>query len=324
MCGIWNEVDSRADELAPEDLDEILADRLFSAMEFVGVSGGEPFVREDLPEICRVILGRCAKVQRVSLTTNGLLCKRMSRTLPEIADEISAARRLLDVSVSVHGIGEGLDSIYGVDGAFQKIERTTELLEELRNDGRLSFSMNCVLLADNLHQARELKVWAADRTIPLNFVIGEDRHRFRTEGLDGAFATGDDMGELVGFLGELVDDPALSAVTAGKYREIIAMLEGRKERSLSCYYAMGGLVLGHDGRLFYCSHSRDIGSCRERSPWEIYVDPENLAYREEELIQRECRRCPPYTRTRREIGKDLPRVLIEVVRRRLRKPRSNS
>jgi len=316
MCGIWKETGTREHELSPDDLDELLADELFSGLEFVSINGGEPFVRDDLAELCRVILRRCPKVKRLSLTTNGLLHRRMRDVLPRISDAVEEAGALLDVSVSVHGMEKTLDTIYGVENAFTRSRRTVGLLEELREKGRLSFSMNCVLLAGNLDEARALRSWAAARAIPITFVIGERRRRFRTEGMDEAFVTEDDEARLVSFLRQLVDDPEQSAVSADKYREIVDIMEGAKTRTLSCYYAMGGVLLGYDGVLYYCPHSAAIGDCRERPPAEIYFDPENLAYRRTALFESECLECPPYTRTRWEMQKDLPRTLRSMVRRR--------
>ena len=317
MCGIWKETGTRAEELSPEALSGILEDRLFSRMEFVGISGGEPFLRADLAEVSAVILERCPMVKRLSLTTNGLLTRRMRTVLPEISERARSTGTLLDVSVSVHGMGETLAGIYGVAGAFEKIERTIEVLEELRSEQRLSFSMNCVLLSDNLGSSGELRRWAEGRGIPLSFVVGEHRLRFRTEGLDEAFVAPDSQRPLIDFLRSLAEDRSQSAASAGKYRELAVMLEGRKTRSLSCYYAMGGLLLGYDGRLYYCSHSKEIGSCLDRSPWEIYYDRDNLEYRTRDLLQAECRHCPPYTRTRWEIQKDLPQTILEMTRHRL-------
>jgi MoaA/NifB/PqqE/SkfB family radical SAM enzyme len=290
MCGIWKETGTRAEELSPEALSGILGDRLFSRMEFVGISGGEPFLRDDLAELSAAVLEKCPTVKRLSLTTNGLLTQRIRSVLPEIANRARGVDALLDVSVSVHGMGETLAGIYGVADAFGKIEQTIGVLEELRDEGHLSFSMNCVL--------------------------GERRLRCRTEWLDEAFVDLDGQKPLIDFLRSLVEDPSQSAPSAGKYRELAAMLEGRKTRCLSCHYAMGGLLLGHDGRLYYCSHSKDIGSCGDRPPLEIYYDPSNLEFRKRDLQQAECRHCPPYTRTRWEIEKDLPRTLLEMTRHR--------
>ncbi len=177
MCGIWKETGTEKEELSPEALDRILADGLFAKMEYVGISGGEPFLREDLTELCRVVLYDASRSQahqpdhqRPAHPAHGRRPARDRRPRP------LAAGALLDVSVSVARHGRRLWTRSTASSApSERIERTIELLKGLRDDGRLSFSMNCVLLADNLEQAHELRSWAAGNGIPLSFVIGEHR-----------------------------------------------------------------------------------------------------------------------------------------------------
>ena len=326
MCGIWKEGDTAGEDLSPDDLARILADPLFARMQYVGISGGEPFLRDDLDLLFHAFLENCPRLKRLSLTTNGLIPRRMEAALADLADQVRAAGVLLDVSVSVHGIGDTLERIYGVPRAFEKMQRGVELLQSLREQERLTFSFNCVLLADNLENMRDLTQWARERSIPVNFVVGEQRDRFRTGGLEGAFVGEERRGQLLSFLRKVAGDPEQGVPSAVKYLELADVLEGRGTRHLSCYYAMGGVLLGHDGTLYYCPHSRAVGSCRERAPMAIYYDRENLEYRMRELQHRKCPVCPPYTRTRWEIEKDLPRMLAAAVRRRLSrsKPRSGT
>ncbi len=319
MCGIWKETSDRRVEMGTDELDRVFADRLFSRMEYVGISGGEPFLRDDLGELSAVVLGRCRKLKRLSLTTNGLLPERIQRALPDLIERTRRRGALLDVSVSVHGMGDVLDAVYGVAGAFAKAQRTLSTLDEHRARGKLTFSINCVLLADNIAGARDLEQWATARAIPISFVVGERRDRFFTDGLESAFLGPQGEGDLIAFLRERRDDPQNSASSVSKYRELVAVLEGRKKRSLACYYAMGGLLLGHDGSLYYCSHSREIGNCLDRPAHEIYFEKKNLEYRSSELLDAECLTCPPYTRTRWEIEKDLPQTLTEALRKRVRR-----
>jgi hypothetical protein len=65
------------------------------------------------------------------------------------------------------------------------------------------------------------------------------------------------------------------------------------------------VILGSDGLLYYCKNSRSLGSCRERSAYEIYFDENNLSYREESLIKGNCYFCPPNTYNWMEMEKDL-------------------
>lgn len=317
MCGIWKNQNPPSEELTPQALGSILADRLFSRMEYFGLSGGEPLLRRDLIQLSSTILETCTRLRRLSVTTNGLLPGRMESTLPELARLCRRAGVLLDVSVSVHGVGETLDRIYGVPASFERIEQTAGLLLHARTEGALTFSFNTVLLAENLESVRRLQGWARERGIPMSFVVGEQRQRFFTEGLESAFLETKGNPELIGFLASQAEDPAQSTVQAVKYRELVRVLEGRGPRRLSCYYAMGGLLLGFDGRLYYCSHSREIGDCTVRPAYDLYYDPGNLRYRTQALFGAECHTCPPYTRTRWEIEKDLPRMLLASVRRRM-------
>lgn len=317
MCGIWKQKPRRADELSIEQLNQFLADRLCSRLEYVSINGGEPFLRDDLPEIARTVFTQCSRLKRLSVTTNGLLTERMRTMLSSITDDASRRGVLVDVSVSVHAIGEALSEVYGVDRAFEKTVATMKLLSDLRDQGRLSFSVNCVLLSSTLAGARSLKRWAEEQAISMTFVVGEQRERFRTDGLDDVFVDDAERGEMIEFLAELAEDCSQPPMATWKYRELVEILEGRKERTLSCHYAMGGVLLGFDGKIFYCPHSEAIGDCLERSPYEIYYGQENLQYRREALFRAECRRCPPYTRTRWEIEKDLPRALVEMARRKV-------
>ncbi len=317
MCGIWKEGDTSNEDLSPEELAVALSDPLFSRMEYVGMSGGEPLLRHDLVELASAFLEGCRHLKRFSLTTNGLIPQRAESLLPAVADRAGNAGVLFDVCVSVHGTGETLSEIYGVPRAFEKMRRTVEILEALRGEERLSFSFNCVLLAENLDNVRELTRWAGERDIPVSFVVGEQRERFRTGGLENAFVGTGRRKDLISFLRSVADDPAQGAPSAVKYRELADVLEGRRTRRLSCYYAMGGLLLGHDGTLYYCPHSKAIGTVRQRPPREIFYDPVNLDYRRTALLKNRCLTCPPYTRTRWEIEKDLPRMVLASARRRV-------
>jgi hypothetical protein len=187
----------------------------------------------------------------------------------------------------------------------------------MRGQGDLTLSLNCVLLESNLDEARRLRTWARSHDYPISFVVGESRDRFFTEGLEDSFVSRTDRGVVVSFLRELAEDPGEGAASALRYRELADVLAGAAERSLSCYYAMGGVLLGHDGTLYYCSHSRALGDCLSRSPADIYYASENVSYRRRELLDRECRCCPPYTRTRWESEKDLLRTAAHSLRRRV-------
>src|SRR5471030_1202794 len=61
MCDIWKR--KRDKEITPGELRQILRDPLFKAVRYVGMSGGEPTLRKDLPEIGRVLVESLPRLQ---------------------------------------------------------------------------------------------------------------------------------------------------------------------------------------------------------------------------------------------------------------------
>src|SRR5437879_4680932 len=61
MCDIWRKEPDH--ELTPDELRRILKDPLFGAVQYVGISGGEPTLRKDLPDIGRVLVETLPSLQ---------------------------------------------------------------------------------------------------------------------------------------------------------------------------------------------------------------------------------------------------------------------
>ena len=217
----------------------------------------------------------------------------------------------------MHGLGEVFERITGVAKASEKALKTFSILRPLREEGKLTMSINAVLLRENLGQARDLAVWAEEQRIPISFVVGEQRARFRNKEMGDAFVPDVERVRLLAFLKEMGRDLSLRKLHAMRYRNLVQMLEKGTQRTMPCYYALGGFVLGHDAELYYCSHSRSIGNGRCHSAWDIYYNPANLAYRNQDLLGRECAVCPPYTLTRWEIEVHAHKVAAELFRERV-------
>jgi MoaA/NifB/PqqE/SkfB family radical SAM enzyme len=307
MCLLWQDRASADEELNAEQWRRLLADRLFTDLRYVGISGGEPFLRRDLAELAGIFLANNRRLQRISITTNGLLTERIDRQLETLTRLLGRKKVLLDISVSFHAAGPLLDEIYGVDRAFEKAVDTLAMLKERRNRGQLSCSLNCVLLKNNLDHAPDLRRWAGEQELPISFVLGEERERFHNRECRDRFVGDDDRQRMIGFIRTLAETGDGSA--AVKYRELLSMLEQGRERTLSCYYGFAGLLLGHDGTLYYCSHSKAIGNAAETPAHRLFHDRKHLDYRRDELLGAECRDCPPYTLTRMELLKDIHKHL---------------
>jgi MoaA/NifB/PqqE/SkfB family radical SAM enzyme len=119
-CDIWRK--KPRTDMPIQAIEQILSDRLSGDLESVSLTGGEPFLRRDLPEIFSIIRGRLPG-RRISISTNGLLGK-------EILDFLEGAgTKKLTLYISVDGI-EKHDYVRGVKGAFEK---TIDTIRKIRN-----------------------------------------------------------------------------------------------------------------------------------------------------------------------------------------------
>jgi len=128
-CSIWNMKDTY--ETPPS-----FYARLPGTLREINISGGEPFLRDDLFEICEVMDHRCRR-PRILINTNGLLPDRVERVTGELLRFFRIA-----VRVSIDGLEQTNDRIRGVSGHFNKAVETLKRLSALGlEDIGISFTL---------------------------------------------------------------------------------------------------------------------------------------------------------------------------------------
>ena len=95
------------------------------SLTFLRLTGGEPFLRDDLAELIRLFYD-IAGTRRVGIITNGTKHENVTRTLEELSRK--APRLRLDVGVSIDDIGEKHDAIRKKKGVFDEACRQIEML----------------------------------------------------------------------------------------------------------------------------------------------------------------------------------------------------
>lgn len=114
MCNIWKNPTDKKEEISAADL-EMLPD-----FKFVNITGGEPFVREDLDEIVEVMF---RKSPRIVISTSAWYDDRILRLAEKFPN--------IGIRVSIEGMREVNDQLRGRDGGFEKGVRTLHSLKEM-------------------------------------------------------------------------------------------------------------------------------------------------------------------------------------------------
>lgn len=147
MCGIWNHPSEAEKEFKPELLEKL------PDLTLVNLTGGEPFVREDLEEIVRVLF---TKTKRIVISTSGWFEDRIIRMAEKYPH--------LGFRVSLEGLAEKNDELRGREGGFDRGMRT---LLELRRMGIKDIGYG--ITVSNNNSADMLHLYELARNLGMQF-----------------------------------------------------------------------------------------------------------------------------------------------------------
>ena len=91
-------------------------------MYFTNITGGEPFIREDLPDIVRELY---KKSDRIVISTNGFFTDRIIKLCEEFPN--------VGIRISIEGLEETNNKIRGLDDGFNKGYSTLKKLVEMKH-----------------------------------------------------------------------------------------------------------------------------------------------------------------------------------------------
>ncbi|MHC4959481.1 MAG: radical SAM protein [Planctomycetota bacterium] len=180
FCSIWKT--PSPDELSVEEWDRILA----SAPETVwaNLSGGEIFLRPDLPELIDALTARMRRLYLVDFPTTGWYPER---TLDACERLVKGGVPKVAVTVSLDGPPELHDQLRGREGAYAKAVAAMRALRDARLP-RVKAYFGMTLLPEN-HEFVDETVAAACAAVPgltardFHFNVGmESAHYYRNAG----------------------------------------------------------------------------------------------------------------------------------------------
>ena len=118
----------------------------------VNLTGGEPFIRDDIAEIVRAYVLN-AHIKSVQITTNGWFTERVERTVRRILNENQDLA--VSITMSLDAIGPEHDHIRRLPGLFNHLVETFRALEALQAD-RLAVNFNVTVSTLNQDKLDEV------------------------------------------------------------------------------------------------------------------------------------------------------------------------
>jgi len=146
MCNIWQ----------IKDFPEMAATKFLklpSSLRDVNISGGEPFLRHDLPEIVANVHKACPRAV-INISTNGFLVETIKNVLPRIVKVFPKIR----ISISVDGVGQTHENVRRVPNAWNKVLETIRFCrDELKiKHVKMAFTLN----SENYRELQKTYEWS--------------------------------------------------------------------------------------------------------------------------------------------------------------------
>lgn len=285
MCNVWKR--KREREITPSELAAILEDPLFDRLTSVGVSGGEPTLRKDLPEIFGVIT-RKKGIRGVSLITNGLKADAVIARVEKCYGVCKDAGVNFSLMVSLDGVGPVHDIVRGREGAF---ENALRVIRHFRDNTDIPLSVACTVVKENVWRLDEVLDFCKEEKVYGRFRVAEFIDRLYNADLAQSIRNfdEDERYQIALFFSKLEltyeKDPNIKAT----YRNIRRMVFEGMDRESGCPYRSVAVGLSAGGGLIFCSpKSPLLGSCLDVSAMKLYED--NIGVRQE-IIKAHCAGC---------------------------------
>lgn len=143
-CFYWENIknSSQRKELSLDEIQKISLG--MGNLLLLNLCGGEPYLRDDLPEIAR-IFSKNNKVKYITVPSNGLETERIIRTAGRLLRE--NPKVFFRFGVSIDGIKEVHDNIRGVKGLFEKVTQTVHGLNSLKRSYKNFFIVSSTIFS---------------------------------------------------------------------------------------------------------------------------------------------------------------------------------
>jgi len=147
MCNIWENPTIKNEEITPEEIKRL------PDVHFINLTGGEPFVRDDLDEIVGICL---SKAKRVVISTSGWFEEKIIK----LAEKFPK----IGVRISIEGLSQKNDELRGKSGGFDKGLSTLLTLKQM---GLKDIGFGCTV--SNNNSADMLALYKLSLSLGLEF-----------------------------------------------------------------------------------------------------------------------------------------------------------
>ena len=254
-------------------------EKIFATMKpvyFFNISGGEPFLRNDLPQIVELAC-KYLKPRIIHTPTNAIMPARIEEKTREILEIVRRYDPTVPFTVkpSIDGVGELHDEIRGVEGNFKKLLETVDRLKKIEEEyPTFHLELGTVISNYNIDRLGEIEDFVHSLGVEsYRNEVAEQRTEF--------FNLGDPITPDAATYQRLIKDFArkteeniarkkdLAKMTEALrivYYDIAGRILEENRQVIPCYAGISNVHINFDGGVWPCcvlGYDKEMGNLRE-------------------------------------------------------------
>ncbi len=265
-CMTCNIYEKKVNNLKVDEYDKIFASMGESPYWFT-MSGGEPFLRKDIVDICKIAYEHC-KPSILNIPTNGSL----NEIVPDRVEQIvrNSPGTEIIINLSLDEIGEAHDNIRGFPGNWERAMKTYKALEKIRNYPNFTLGIHTVISNFNVDRFPEIYKELI-KMDPDSYIteIAEERVELGTIG-EPIMPDHKKYSPAIDFLisemkkNKLTGIAKIARAFRYEYYELVKNFLIKNEQIIPCFAGIASCQISPDGNVWPCCIRADsMGNLRD-------------------------------------------------------------
>ncbi|MCL2411323.1 MAG: radical SAM protein [Treponema sp.] len=274
MCFYANDMEQKAADNSFEDIQKFSQ----SAGNFkrLLLSGGEPTLREDLPEILEMF-HKNNGVTDINLPTNGMQTERLIEWITRLRKSCPDCN--LTISVSLDGFGQTHDTQRGVESFYKTAQTLKKLDDHFGDDGHIIKNIATIITKYNVDEIVDFMCWVYGRFNVSTHTIEAARGNTRESGVkiltEKSLTAIQDriapyyllyakrIGAGMNFIGRGITKFFYVGLMRAMYNLRAKNIEKPTSWNMDCTAGETTLVIDYDGRFRACEMREPVGHIKD-------------------------------------------------------------
>lgn len=288
--------ESADDDLTLKEIEDFFStnQNFLKQVNWIQITGGEPFLREDLVKIVEIIRKYLLDCN-IWIATNGL---NTDYILSQIR-ELLSVKNELGVGVSLHGLEKSHDDFTGIPGSYHKAITTVTGLKKLREDfPSLRISLSFTLFGENYNEL--MPVFNLSKKLGIEFTLRPTNYSdiyYKNNKTDLRFSG--DRTKLESAIQNFIKQTSFNKSCINPrlisrlyyYTGILEFIRRPRHRRLPCLAGLSSFFLDAKGNIYPCLMvDRKLGNIRKDGLNQIW-DSKNAQQIQQEIKKGTCPNC---------------------------------